>query len=69
MVAEGTGELRVQIPCHLLLRRGLSFGLAATHFTQTESSLCEKETENKRLQQGESVRWIQTTKEEIREKS
>ena len=69
MVAERTGELRVQIPCHLLLRRGLSFGLAATHCTQTETSLCEKETENKRLQQGGRVRWIQTTEEEIREES
>lgn len=39
VVAEGTGELRVQISRHLLLRRGLSLGLAATHCTQTEPSL------------------------------
>lgn len=46
MVAEGTGKLRVQITRHLLLRRGLSFGLAATHCTQSEASLCAKEAKN-----------------------
>lgn len=40
VVAERTGELTFQIPRHLLLRRRLSFGLAATHCTQTESQIC-----------------------------
>ena len=33
VVTEGTGELRVQVPRQPLLRRGLPFGLAATHCT------------------------------------
>ncbi len=68
VVAERTGELRVQIPRHLLLRRGLSFGLAATHCTQTESSLRVKRDKKKttgQLQQGEHVRWLNTSKEKI----
>lgn len=39
MVAERTGKLRIQITRHLLLRRGLSFGLAATHYPQIDASL------------------------------
>jgi len=34
VIAEGTGELRVQVPRQLLLRRRLSFGLTATHGTR-----------------------------------
>ena len=39
VVAERASELRIQISRHLLLRRGLSFGLATTHCAQTEAGL------------------------------
>ncbi|KAL7404663.1 hypothetical protein ABVT39_017736 [Epinephelus coioides] len=68
VVAERTGELRLQISCHFLLRRGLSFGLAATHCAPTESSLCEKETKDRRLQQEEHVGRVNTIEEGICEK-
>lgn len=62
VVAEGTGKLRLQITRHLLLRRGLSFGFAATHCTQIEAGLWVCLTDKTRpIRQGEGALWWQNT--------
>lgn len=65
VVAEWTGKLCLQIPRHLLLRRGLSFRLAATHCTKSESSPRVKETTRKAASSGKCVQYVIITKEKI----
>lgn len=40
VIAERTSELRLQISSHFLFRRGLSFGLSASHGTQSQVFGC-----------------------------
>lgn len=62
VVAERTGELRVQVSRHLLLRRRLSFGLTSTHCPQTTATKRQwKKTKNT------SMRWVNTAIENPRE--
>lgn len=47
MVTEWTGELSVQVPRHLLLRRRLPLGLPASHLSQRTSALTDKREEHR----------------------